>query len=104
MLCCVQALSEYVRSIEPDQYPSIFKNSLDSVCASHLLRGLVSVAKSDPGFAATALERLSQVPRFAMVYAMLPKPDKAAVAEVLGAVEASGAAEAVPALKKLYKV
>jgi hypothetical protein len=40
-----QALADYISSVDPAQYPAIFKTQLDVPCLSFLLRGLQHVAK-----------------------------------------------------------
>lgn len=43
-----QALADYVGSVDPEQYSTIFKTQLDSTCVSHVLRGLQRIVKVRP--------------------------------------------------------
>lgn len=97
-----QQLVDFIRSVDPATYTSVFKESLDNPCVSHIVRALACDAKSDPTFAEASLASLTKVSRFSMIAAMMPKADKAAVGEILAAVEAAGR-DAAP-LRKAYKL
>ncbi len=124
-----QVLAKFVRSMDPDTYVGLFKESLTPpaiVAVAHALKADLATAKHGSGsssstsaaatgaaaeapaavaaaeFAERALERLTTVPRFGMVVNMLPRADKEVLREVLENLETKGRDTA--ALKAKYRV
>ncbi|KAL6761491.1 hypothetical protein V8C86DRAFT_2534441 [Haematococcus lacustris] len=101
-----EALSTYVQGVDPASYPSLFKQSLDNACISHLLRALVTLVQADPGYVVEALHQLTKVNRFTMVAAMMSRADKAALQQLCATAEQAGVAppEGWGELRRQYKV
>jgi hypothetical protein len=95
-------LGQYVKLLEPSQYPVVFKTGLNPNDAPLLLQGLQQIAAEDLGFAEQGLRALVKVPRFGVVYAMLGKGSKGLVREMVGQLEAAG--RDVSVLKSAYKL
>jgi hypothetical protein len=95
-------LGQYVKLLEPSQYPVVFKSGLTPNDAPLLLQGLQQIAADDPGFAEQCIRALPKVPRFEMVYTMLDKGSKGIVRDMVGQLEAAG--RDVSGLKGSYRL
>mmetsp|Transcript_19672 Transcript_19672/g.42734 ORF Transcript_19672/g.42734 Transcript_19672/m.42734 type:complete len:379 (+) Transcript_19672:694-1830(+) len=97
-----EVLVDFVKSVDPETYQAVFKQALNHTVIAVIVQALKHDAANDPQFAELALSKLVTVNRFALVVPMLPRADKAALAEVFGVLEAAGGD--VKELRGKYKV
>lgn len=95
-------LRQYVRSVDPDSYKGVFKESLTPILIGQLASGYRLLVASEPDFVLSALGKLTGVSRFTMMSMSLGKADKQAVRDVFTALDLAG--KVVSPVKKLYRV
>lgn len=120
----LSVLSEFIRSIEPATYPTVFKEGLTENCIRAVCQALlapspagaassplysgpgsdgVSLIDIDPDFAFSCLSSLTKVARFPLVSGMLSKADKEVVAGIFKRLGEGGMGDSFVDVKRKFR-
>ena len=95
--------SDYVRSLEPQGLPALFKESLTSQMLVSILHTLDTMASEDTVYVRQFLWHLTLVPRFSMLIMFLTSSERHVVAELLNRLSDDDKTKPLDVLKQKYR-